>query len=258
MKWLFDNEVIPYLRQRFGLNEVILSRVLKVSDLGESSVDDRIGHLMADLSNPTVGVLAHPGQVDVRITAKATNDDEARVLIEPVESEVRDLLGRHIFATDDQTMEGAVGDLLRTKNATVAVYEDVTAGMVAGRILRAANDLFIEGTVANGTSSLKRVLDPNLEAHQLAYLLRDRSLLTPELARSAMARSEADIGIAVHVVPEGDPLVENLGTGKTFMSVATSSGIRNRVYQTAGRGVPDRTRASLNALDLLRTTLLEQ
>ena len=258
MKWLFDNEVIPYLRQRFGLNEVILSRVLKVADLGESSVDDRIGHLMADLSNPTVGVLAHPGQVDVRITAKASNDDEARVLIDPVESEVRELLGRHIFATDDQTMEDAVGDLLRKRNATVAVYEDVTAGMVAERILRAAGDLFIEGAVANGTSSLKRVLDPDLEAHQLAYLLRDRSLLTPELARSAMARSEADIGVAVHVVPEGDPLVENLGTGKTFMSVATSSGIRNRVYQTAGRGVPDRTRASLNALDLLRTTLLEQ
>jgi nicotinamide-nucleotide amidase len=257
MKWLFENEVVPYLRRRFDLTEVILSRVLKVADLGESSVDDRIGHLMASLSNPTVGVLAHPGQVDVRITAKSNNEDEARVLIDPVEAEVRELLGRHLFGTDEQTMEDVVGALLREKGITVAVYEDVTAGMVAERVLRAAGDRFIEGVVANGTASMKRVLDPSLEAHQLAYLLRDRSLLTPELARAIMVRSQADMGVAVHVVPEGDPLVENLGTGKTFMSVATASGRRNRVYQTAGRGVPDRTRASLNALDLLRTTLLE-
>ena len=258
MKWLFENEVVPYLRRRFDLTEVILSRVLKVADLGESSVDDRIGHLMASLSNPTVGVLAHPGQVDVRITAKSNNEDEARVLIDPVEAEVRALLGRHLFGADEQSMEDVVGVLLREKGVTVAVYEDVTAGMVAERVLRAAGDRFIEGVVANGTASMKRVLDPSLEAHQLAYLLRDRSLLTPELARSIMDRSEADMGVAVHVVPEGDPLVENLGTGKTFMSVATASGRRNRVYQTAGRGVPDRTRASLNALDLLRTTLLEE
>ena len=257
MKWLFENEVIPYLRHKFALSEVIVSRVLKVSDLGESGVDDRIGHLMASLPNPTVCVLAHPGQVDVRITAKAGSDHEARILIEPVEAEVRDLLGRHLFAVDDETMEDVVGTLLRQKGLTLAVYEDVTAGMVAERALRAGGDLFLEGVVANGPISMRRALDPSLESHQLAYLLRDRSLLTPELARSVMARSGADLGLAVHVVPEGDPLVENLGTGKTFISVAMAGGIRNRVYNVAGRGQPDRTRASLNALDLLRVTLLE-
>ena len=258
MRWLFNNEVVPYLRRKFGLTEVILSRVLKVADLGESAVDDRIGHLMASLSNPTVGVLAHPGQVDVRITAKADNEDEARGLIAPVEEEVRGLLGDHLFATDDQTMEDAVGELLRRKGTSLAVFEDVTAGMVAERALRAGGDLFLEGVVANGTASISRALDSSLAPHQLAYLLRDRSLLTPELARSVMARSEADMGLAVHVVPEGDPLVENLGTGKTFISVSTAHGVRNRVYQVAGRGAPDRTRASLNALDLLRRTLLEE
>ena len=73
LKWLFDNEVVPYIRRRYGLSEVITYRVLKVAQLGESNVDDRIGHLIAGSSNPTVGVLAHPGQVDVRIAAKAAS-----------------------------------------------------------------------------------------------------------------------------------------------------------------------------------------
>ena len=109
MKWLFENEVVPYARRKFDLSETITYRVLKVTDMGESSVDDKIGHLIANSSNPTVGVLAHPGQVDVRITAKASSREEAMKLIAPVDAQVRELLTSHIFAVDDETMEDAVG-----------------------------------------------------------------------------------------------------------------------------------------------------
>ena len=101
MKWLFDNELVPYIRSKFNLSEAIYSRVLKVADLGESAVDNLIGHLIAESKNPTVGVLAHPGQVDVRITAKASNQEAAERLIEPLEREARELLGHNVFATDD-------------------------------------------------------------------------------------------------------------------------------------------------------------
>ena len=73
LKWLFENEVEPYLRKKFNLAEVIHYRVLKIVGVGESAVDDKVGHLIANSSNPTVGVLALPGQVDVRIAAKAAN-----------------------------------------------------------------------------------------------------------------------------------------------------------------------------------------
>ena len=89
LKWLFENEVEPYLRKKFNLAEVIHYRVLKIVGVGESAVDDKVGHLIANSSNPTVGVLALPGQVDVRIAAKAANRDEAIKMIAPVEAEVR-------------------------------------------------------------------------------------------------------------------------------------------------------------------------
>ena len=118
LKWLFENEVEPYLRKKFNLAEVIHYRVLKVVGIGESAVDDKIGYLIANSSNPTVGVLALPGQVDVRIAAKAANKDQAMNLIAPVEAEVRGLLGNAIFAADQETMEDVVGRLLRARNKT--------------------------------------------------------------------------------------------------------------------------------------------
>ena len=88
LKWLFDNELAPYLRRKFALSEIITYRVLKVAELGESRVDDQVGHLIANSRNPTVGVLAHPGQVDVRIAAKAATKEAALQLIAPIEAEV--------------------------------------------------------------------------------------------------------------------------------------------------------------------------
>ena len=102
-------------------------------------------------------MLAHPGQVDVRIAAKAAGLEEARALIAPVEAQVRGLLGIHVFATDDQTMEAVVGGLLDQKGLTIASYEDLTGGMTAERLQEAGPDRFIEGVIGNGVGSVRRV-----------------------------------------------------------------------------------------------------
>ena len=256
MKWLFENEVLPYLRKRFSLSETITYRVLKVADLGESSVDDRIGHLIASSSNPTVGVLAHPGQVDVRIAAKGSNTNEALSLIAPVEEEVRDLLGAHIFAADSQTMEDVVGDLLRRLGLTIAVFEDLTGGMTAERLQQAGRDHFVEGIIGNGVASIHRALTAG-GAERVEALTEDHVSLTDELARAVRIASGTDLGLAVHVVPLGERPSENLGQGNTYMAVASARTIKNRAYNYAGSGRPDRTRISLSALDLVRRMLAE-
>ena len=212
MKWLFEHEVVPFLQKKFGLSEIITYRVLKVADLGESSVDDRIGHLIANSSNPTVGVLAHPGQMDVRITAKAANPEAALALIGPVELEVRELLGDHIFAADDQTMDEVVSQLLRQKGLSIAVYEDLTAGMTAQRLQQAGQEQFVEGTIGSGETTIRRILaSAGKRLDRINELLPDDAALTDELAQAVRAHSETDLGLAVHVVPQGDRRADNLG-----------------------------------------------
>ena len=257
MKWLFDHEVVPYLQRKFDLSETIASRVIKVADIGESSVDDRIGHLIANSSNPTVGVLAHPGQVDVRITAKADNTDEAMKLIAPVEEQVRELLGRHVFAADDETIEGAVGKLLREKDVTVAVYEDLTGGLLADRLQRASSVSFVEGVISNSPGSDRRLLGRTHEPNQIDELLDNPAALTDELARSVRAQAESDFGLALHAISHPDEQAGNLAQGQTFVSITDGRSFKRRSYNYGDRGLPDRTRMSLNAIELVRIALLE-
>ena len=257
LKWLFDNEVVPYLRKRFELSEVITYRVLKVADMGESAVDDLIGDLIANSSNPTVGVLAHPGQVDVRIAAKAKSREEASKLIAPVEDEVRGVLGRHVFAADEESMEDIVGALLSERNATVAVYEDITSGLVAERLQQASAEHFLEGVIGNSTTSIRRLLAHSRRPERSDDLLKEPDVLADELAWAVRAYAKADLGLALHGVPDPGDMAENLARGLTVISITDGKRFRNRSYNSAGRGRPDRTRMSLNAIELVRLALSE-
>ena len=89
---MFEGVVVPYLQWKYEVRETIFYEVLKVSDVGESRVDHAIGDLIAVQSNPTIGLLASPGFVRVRIAAKACSEAEARALIAPVAVLVRERL----------------------------------------------------------------------------------------------------------------------------------------------------------------------
>lgn len=256
MKWLFENEVEPYLRKKFSLAEVIHYRVLKIIGIGESAVDDKVGHLIANSSNPTVGVLALPGQVDVRIAAKAANREEAMKMIAPVEAEVRGLLGTAIFAADDETMEHVVGRLLHEKKKTVAVCEDLTCGQLAERLQSASSEHFGAGFICNSDAAVRGLLRNSRKPNEIEGLIKDPVALTDELAWSARANSGCDFGLALHAIADPDSKIQNLARGQTYVSLTDGQKFRRRESTSAGRGAYDRTRMTLNAIDLLREALI--
>jgi nicotinamide-nucleotide amidase len=257
MKWLFENEVEPYLRKKFHLAEVIHYRVLKIVGIGESAVDDKVGHLIANSSNPTVGVLALPGQVDVRIAAKAANRNEAMKMIAPVESEVRGLLGNAIFAADEETMEHVTGKLLRAKNKTVAVCEDLTCGQLAERMQSASMANFGAGFILNGEAATKALLKNACDDARAEEILQDPAALADEMALGARRQAGCDLGLALHAIADPTSQIQNLARGQCYMSLTDGENFFRRESLSAGRGAYDRSRMTLNAIDLLRTALLE-
>jgi nicotinamide-nucleotide amidase len=255
MKWLFDQRVIPYLREKFDLREMIVSRVLKIAEIGESGVDDRIGHLIRHSANPTVGVLAHPGQVDVRISVKTESVEKAEELIAPVEQEVRAAFGHHVFAIDNETMEDVVGKLLKAKSMSLAVIEDLTGGMIAQRLQQAARESLVEAMIAHTEEPLRRVLRHSRQPQRVEEFLQDDAALTEELAYGIRIHSQADLGLAVRAIPDRTRTTQNLSPGTTYIAVADANGLHIREYNFAGRGNPDLTRITMHAMNLVRRTL---
>ena len=109
MKFLFETRVAAYLREHYALGgSIIKARVLKTAGAGESALDAMIGDDLLTASNPTVGLAAHSGQVDVRITAKAPSLEEADAMIAATEAVLRARIGEHVFGVDGDKLDDAL------------------------------------------------------------------------------------------------------------------------------------------------------
>jgi nicotinamide-nucleotide amidase len=135
MKYMMENEVLPYLRKTLNLGQIIKTRTLRTAGIGESSLDFKIADLEAS-SNPTIGLAAHPGQVDVRIGAKAPNDAEADKLLDAMEAQVRERIGEYIFGIDDDTLESSIVGILKQRGLSIAVAEINTGGLISSQLNR--------------------------------------------------------------------------------------------------------------------------
>lgn len=124
MKYLFTERIVPYLRERYGLGSaVIRARVLKAAGIGESMLDDMLGKELLNAGNPSIGLAAHSGQIDIRITAKAESDAAADAMIDVMEEKVRVRVGRYIYGTDGASLAQAVQDALSAVHLQLRVVE---------------------------------------------------------------------------------------------------------------------------------------
>ena len=133
METLMTSAIIPYLRKRYDLHSVLKILTLHVSGLGEGSIDDQIGDLET-LANPTVGLTAHSGVVDIRIAAKAENEKEAQEMISKVEGDLRSRLGNNIFGMNDNTLEGVTLEAVAQRGWTLACLEINLEGALLKRV----------------------------------------------------------------------------------------------------------------------------
>lgn len=147
LKPMLEERVLPRLRARFGLAGVLHCQNLKVCGVGESRIDSMIGDIIASSANPTVGLLASPDVVRIRIAAHAKDIEAAQALIAPVEGQIRERLGTHIMGAGDDTLEGVVDGLLAQRGWKLATLETQTGGMLAQRLTRAGATQFVGGQV---------------------------------------------------------------------------------------------------------------
>ncbi len=136
MEYLTVNVVMPYLRQKYTLKGTIKAKVLHATGVGESQVDEWVSDLET-YRNPTVGLLAHPGQVDIRVTAKADSIEEADRLIEELVMIIRQRLGDAIFGDDLDTLEEVTLAKLASLGWKLLVIEYGLNGELRGKLRRA-------------------------------------------------------------------------------------------------------------------------
>jgi nicotinamide-nucleotide amidase len=255
MEFLIEESVIPYLRKKFDIMEVVQYKVLRVCGLGESGVNEQISDLIQEGQNPSIGLLASPGDIKIRIMARGKSTPEVRSLIETLEAEIRSRLGTLIYGVDEETLEGRVAGLLKTMSLTLSTAELFTGGSVAQRLSGTESAQFVQGFVFKTDKIARSFLD--IGRAELSMLKAKREEFALRLAEKTRKRAGSDLGLSVSGFPE-KRLSKEAGEIRAHIFIGISSRGPGKWadYRLGGTKAMLRERAAIIALDTLRRELL--
>jgi nicotinamide-nucleotide amidase len=249
LQYLMERRVVPYLRERMGEASVIKAKVLRTCAIGESQIDALIGDLMSG-GNPTVGLAAHSGQVDVRITAKAADEAEADQLIAPVEAELRARLGNVIYGQGTEALEEVVAQILTERGMRLSVIDGATGGEIAHRLENTSQaDVLVSKQDLAGENGLSALRSQGLRPEVVAP---GPQAITEQLAARARAYS-ASLGLAIFDTTRQ----EEGGRSRAFLSLNDGSQAVTRAFDFGGESKLTRRWLSTRALDLVRRYLID-
>lgn len=253
---MFREKAAPWLAR---LSQgVIRSRTLRIFGLGESQVEDRLRNRMNQLQNPTLAPYAKEGEVELRITARADNEEQAAALIAPVEQEVRELLGDLVYGADVTSLEQVVLAALKEKGLTLGAAESCTGGLIAKRFtdLSGASAVF-QGGVVSYTNQVKAGVLGVPQA-----LLDERGAVCAEVARAMAEGARRVLGcdLALSATGVAGPDSDDRGNpvGLVYVGLCAPEGCWVRQLNLAGpRDRRDRVRtmAASHGFDMIRRYL---
>ena len=250
---LLETYIVPHL-ENLGTIKV-QHRILKTTGSPESVLWEEIGPVSPFEEYVRVASLPSLLGVRIRFTATGKDSKETTAQLDAAEKLLREKIDHHIFAVDDETLEGNIGDLLKKKKWTLAVAESCTGGLIGHRLtnVSGSSEYFLEGAVtySNEAKQTRLGLDSALiEAHGAVS-----EEVATAMAEGIRHKSGSDFGLAVTGIAGPTGGTPDKPVGLTFIAVTGPQGTRCEQFRFHQDRVRNKERAAQATLNLLRLYL---
>jgi len=254
-KPMFSEYVLPRLQKLAGEN-VVRRRLLRVSGLGESAVDEIAAPIYSSYENVQTSILFNKSEVELHVAARADSADDAQAIADEVADKLIAALGKAVFATNGETMEEIVGDLLKIRGETVSTAESCTGGLVGYRLtdVPGSSAYFLDGAITYSNEAKIRDLgvDPAIiETHGAVS-----AECAEAMAIGVRERSKTDHAISVTGIAGPGGGSDEKPVGTVFIGYSGPNGTRSVKFTLPGDRYLIRWRTSQAALDYLRRQLI--
>lgn len=265
MKAMFEESIRPYLMQ--FTDSMLVSRVMRLYGIGESALEIAIEDILDSQTNPTVALYAKEAEVTIRITAKAKNEEEAKVMLDEKSAEIKEIVGKYVYAEGDSSimdgesaLEYSVAELLVKRGKTIAAAESCTGGLVAAQLINypGISEVFVEGCVTYTNEAKVRRLGVSQDTLDKYGAVSEQT--AREMAEGIRREAGSDIGVATTGIagPGGGTDEKPVGLvytavcvdGETFVRENHFSGDRRKVRNRATRQVLSDLRMILEGIEI--------
>lgn len=256
MQPMFEDHVLGALKSVAG-DICVMRRVMRVSGMGESAVDEVIAPIYKSYPSVQTSILFSRTEIEIHLSATAPREDEARTVLDELAAKLAAALGPAMFALNGETMEEVVGKFLTDRGETLSVAESCTGGLIGMRLTEVAgsSSYFLEGAITYSNEAKTRTLNVAPEIIEANGAV---SAETAEaMAKGIRERAGSDHGLSVTGIAGPGGGTESKPVGTVFIGYAGRTGVKSIKFFLPGDRYLIRWRSSQAALDYLRRQLMK-
>lgn len=255
MRELMNSAVIPDILQHHRLHAIPRHRLLKVYGMSESQIADVFKGLSDKLHRVMFGFYPSFPENHITVTVRGKKDLQIEKELKRAEEEIRHLLGSHVFASDEQTMEAVVGEALKERKLTLSIAESCTGGLIGHRItsIPGSSLYFDRGATVYSNRAKIEMLGVKQETLDSYGAVSDQTVR--EMAEGIKKNAKTDLGLAVTGIagPEGG--IDGKPVGTVYIGLSADGNTFSARYRFSGERDKVKLNTSEMALDWVRRYL---
>jgi nicotinamide-nucleotide amidase len=257
MKAMMTEEIIPRLKKIFR-PRVIIHKTVMTQGIGESFLSDIIEDWEKNLPRSiSLAYLPQPGIVRLRLTASGEDLQRINIIVEEEIQKLQKVIPEYIYGYDDEKLEEIIGNLMIQKGATMATAESCTGGYIAHLITTIpGSSAYFKGSVVAYSNEIK-VSELGVNSSSLDKFGAVSEEVVKEMASGIRSRFNCDYAVATSGIAGPDGGTEEKPVGTTWIAVATPAGVFAWKYLFGDNRERNIRRTALQALNLLRKTVLK-
>ncbi len=256
MRRMMEVSVGPRLRA-LNPGHFVLLRTLRTFGIGESAIVEHLHDLNDILTLSELAFLPKPTGVELRLTVRSTDLDDAKRRIAAAESRIRRSISDWIYSAENETIQTVVARMLTERHQTVATAESCTGGLIASRLtdVPGSSAFFMSGVVTYSNQSKSALVGVDPE------MIRQYGAVSEPVAR-AMAEgvrlvAGTDFSVASTGVAGPDGGTPEKPVGRVHVAVSGPERTVHERFTFNGDREANKERFAQAALNLLRKELIE-
>jgi nicotinamide-nucleotide amidase len=259
MKQMLSEQVLPQVMTLQGhARQYSLVRTISTFGLPESLVGEKIANLNDHFPEITLGLRAKLPEIQVKLYLRTADESAGQKKLAAADKWVSDKLGPCVFSHQGRPMAEEIGNLLLARNATLALAESCTGGLVANWITNTSgsSDYFLFSAVTYHNAAKVTVLGVSENT------LKEKGAVDEETARQ-MARGARQVGRSTYGLaitgiagPGGGSDEKPVGT-VCLALVTPAQTLSKRFCFSFGQRLANKRIFAMAALDMLRRYLLD-
>lgn len=257
MRYLMENEIIPFLNKHYNLKPVV-HKTLLLTGIAESILAEKISDWEDSLAeNVRLAYLPAYSSIRLRLSVYEP-DDTTESYIEAKVEELKKIVPENIIAYKDIKLEELVGDLLKDRHCTVATAESCTGGKVASLITSiAGSSEYFKGSVVSYCNEVKaNVLGVRVDDLQNYGAVSCQ--VAEQMASGVRRLLDTDYAVSTTGIAGPGGGSDEKPVGTVWIAVATPSGVSSKKYVFGkDRGI-NIERFAASALSMLIVAMLKE